>query len=141
MSEEDESDIGFSISVNYDKLSKDRSFLNVTRLLAIDLMNNPYLSIGAFVQGMSDADLSSFMDLIENQEDIAMENLLLITEMLAQAEGLASESHDQLHHRCNTMIGYITIESLKRKGMVKVYYENMSFGEEFAKKVIVERVE
>ena len=131
----------FPIRFNYDKVSKDRSFLGVTRLLALDLIDNPYLSVGTFVQGISESDLYEFMSLIESNEEKAMENLMIITEMLAQAEGLQSESLDQLTYRCNVMTGYITIESLKRKGLVKVYYEHMSFGEEFAKKIIVERAE
>lgn len=141
MNEEDynEGDEIFPIQFNYDRISKEKSFLAVTRLLAVDLSNNPYLTVGAFIQSISDQDLYDFMKLIEENEDVAMENVMLITEMLATAEGLRSENIDQLTQRCNIMTGYITIEALKRKGLVKVYYENMSFGDEFQSKIIVER--
>jgi hypothetical protein len=103
-------------------------------------MENPYLSIGSFIQNISDQDIEDFMQLIEHDNDLAMENMFLITELLATAEGLPSEDLSVLTERCNIMASYITIESLARKNLVKVHYENMSFGEEFNKKVVVERL-
>jgi hypothetical protein len=34
----------------------------------------------------------------------------------------------------------MVIESLKRKGLVKVYYENISFGDDMGEKIIVEKI-
>ena len=130
----------FPLQINLDRISREKTFFTMTRILAIDLMNNPYLSIGSFIKGLSDKDIAEFMDTIESNHDLAMENMLLITELLAGAEGLPSEDLSQLTERCNTMASYLTIESLARKGLVKVHYENMSFGEEFDKKIIVERI-
>ena len=140
MSEDIDYNDYFPLKMNLDKISKEKSFLSVTRLLAIDLMENPYLSIGSFIQKLSDQDIEDFMQLIEHDNDLAMENMFLITELLATAEGLPSEDLSVLTERCNIMAGYITIESLARKNLVKVHYENMSFGEEFNKKVVVERL-
>lgn len=131
----------FPVEMNLDKISKDKSFLPMTRLLAIDLMNNPYMSIGSFVKGLSDKDIEEFMELVESDSDLILENMLLVTELLATAEGLPSESLSQLTDRCNTMTTYITIESLGRKGLVKVHHNNMSFGDEFNEKIIVEKID
>lgn len=130
----------FPLDINLDRISQEKTFLSMTRLLAIDLMNNPYLSIGSFVKNLSDKDIDEFMELVENNSDMAMENMLLITELLASAEGLPSENMAELTERCNIMTSYLTIESLGRKNLVKVHHENMSFGEEYDKKIIVERL-
>lgn len=130
----------FPLDINLDRISQEKTFLSMTRLLAIDLMNNPYLSIGSFVKNLSDKDIDEFMELVENDSDMAMENMLLITELLAGAEGLPSENMSELTERCNIMTSYLTIESLARKKLVIVHHENMSFGEEFNKKIIVERI-
>jgi hypothetical protein len=61
--------------------------------------------------------------------------------MLATAEGLDSANDLQVFiDRSNQLTGFIIIESLKRKGLVRVYYENMSFGEEHGDKVVVEKI-
>lgn len=130
----------FPLDLNLQRISQEKTFLSMTRLLAIDLMDNPYLSIGSFVRGLTDKDVEEFMDLVESNSDLAMENMLLITELLATAEGLPSDDISQLTERCNVMTSYLTIESLARKGLVKVHYENMSFGEEYNTKIIVERI-
>jgi len=139
MSEEFDITEEFPIKINFDRVSKEKTFLSMTRLLALDLMNNPYLSIGSFVQSIPNGELEEFMHMVDKNEDKAMENVMIITEMLAQAEGLESEGIDELTERCNIMTTYITIESLKRKNFVDVYYENMSFGKEFSDKMIVQR--
>ena len=35
----------------------------------------------------------------------------------------------------------VTMENLYRKGLIKLYHENMSFGEDSEKRVIVEKIE
>ena len=130
----------FPLDVNLKRISQEKSFLNMTRLLAVDLMENPYLTIGSFMKNLTDNDLEEFMELVEHDNETALENMLLITELLANAEGLPSEDLPQLTERCNSMTSYMTIESLARKGLVKVYHENMSFGEEYDKKIVVERI-
>jgi hypothetical protein len=70
-----------------------------------------------------------------------LDDILIISEMLATAEGLDGAADlDVFIDRSNQLTGFIIIESLKRKGLVKVYYENMSFGEELGDKVVVERI-
>jgi hypothetical protein len=60
--------------------------------------------------------------------------------MLAAGEGLALEGVDTTTARVNQFCMLIVIESLARKGLVKVFHENMSFGDEMGDKTIVEKL-
>lgn len=131
-------------SINYDNVVKSKELLAVTRLTASDLMNCPYMTLGDFFKNLSDSDVQSLQDIVEIAEDEpeheALGNLVLLTEMLTSAEGVARADFDDMHMRLNTFCMYVTVVSLARKGLVKVYYENMSFGEDMGKKVVVERL-
>lgn len=144
MDDYDEFDIEsfkFPMTLNYEGISKDKRFLPFVRILALDLLENPYMTIGSFFNALSEPDLYEILKIIDTDEEKALENILIVTEMLAQAEGLVSEDLSELTSRTNTMLTYFVIESLRRKGLVKVYYENMSFGEDYEKKIIVERLD
>lgn len=128
----------FPLVLNYTKISQS-DYLPLVRLMAVDMMNKPYESLKNFFTRLSSNDLNELMSLIERDNERAMENVLLMTEMLVQAEGLFSESFDQLCDHCDRMVTYLTIVSLHRKGLVDVCYENMSFGEEFLDKPVVKK--
>jgi hypothetical protein len=62
--------------------------------------------------------------------------------MLATAEGLdSSDGYDTVQLRVSQLIAFLAVESLTRKGLVKSYPQNMSFGEDMAKKIIAERLD
>lgn len=134
-------------TVCLDKVISDKTMLSVTRLLAADLQTNPYLTVGQFLQGLSDGDLETLTEVCEDEENRHFPELIIISSLLVQAEGIVEEAIEddefveQLRHRIGALIGFLAIESLHRRGMVKVYYENMSFGEDMGGKVIVERLE
>lgn len=134
-------EVSFPLVVDYEKVSKDKYFAPFVRLLAMDMMENPYISIGTFLQRVSDSDLKDFLSLVEEDEDKALETLVILTEMLSQAEGIRSENLDELTEKSNNLITYFILESLRRKGAVRIYYDNLSFGEEFKDKIIVERLQ
>ena len=132
-----------TFSVRYEKVAQSKDMLDVTRLLAFDLITNPYMSVGEFLKNLSDSNLEILMDLVEEDEDKVgsrYAELLLIAEMLARAEGEDEGDIDILTSRTNAFTSFLVIESLARKGLVKVYRENMSFGEDMKDKVIVERL-
>ena len=68
------------------------------------------------------------------------EEMILISEMLAAAEGTNMGGTPEVHQRLNLFITWLVFESLKRKGLVKIYYENISFGEDMGDKIIVEKI-
>jgi hypothetical protein len=148
-------DDGSGMSVNYEKLINSKEYLAVTRKLAIDLMAKPYMTVGQFINNLSDGDISQLLEMSVDDDDedadpldsIAeterhLEDLLLIAEMLAVAEGLPnSDSYDMVQDRVSQLIAFLAVESLARKGLVKSHPRNMSFGEDMAKKIIAERID
>lgn len=124
--------------INREKVMKTKEYLAATRLLACYFGDNQYLSVGEFLADLSDSDLQSLLDMIEQQE---IDELILISEMLATGEGLDnSESDEDVMVRMNMLSGFLAIESLSRKKMVRIYRENMSFGDDFGNKIIVEKM-
>jgi len=128
-------------SINYEKVLHQETFLPVTRLLAADLMKSQYMSVGDFLKNLSVDTLSQLTKISENENDPHFEEVILITEMLAAAEGTNIGGTPEVHQRLNLFITWLVVESLRRKGLVKVYHENISFGEDMADKIIVEKIE
>jgi hypothetical protein len=68
-------------------------------------------------------------------------DLLLMAEMLVRAEGLnGSDSSEAMNIHLKKFITFLAIEGLYRKGLVRVFRENMSFGEDMEERVIVEKI-
>ena len=127
-------------SINYGKVLHEESFLPVTRLLAADLMKNQYMPIGDFIKSLSDNSLEQLNEICDDENHPNFEEIILISEMLAAAEGTNIGGTPEVHQRLHLFITWMAIESLKRKGLVKVYYENISFGDDMGEKIIVEKI-
>ena len=135
------------VTINYDKIIESKEMLSVTRLLAADLKNNPYMTVGDFIINLSTGDLATLLDIVDrnNSDDKVAEanehlgDIMLIAEILARAEGLETDNLDQMAHRMQMFSTYIVIESLRRKGLVDVFHNNMSFGEDAGEKMIVKK--
>lgn len=127
--------------VNYDKVINSKDCLAVTRLLAADVIKNPYMRVGDFFKNLTDSDLQTLVEIANDTEMKNFEDFCLIGEMLAAAEGLTpAKSIEDVHTRMSQTIGFVVVESLARKKLVKVYYENMSFGEDMGNKLLVEKL-
>ena len=137
---EDFDDFG-GYTVNYDKVINSKDCLAVTRLLAAQVSKTPYMKVGDFFQNISDSDLDTLVKLADEDDGENFDDFCLIGEMLAAAEGLApSDSLEDIHQRITQTISFVIVESLARKKLVKIHYENMSFGEDMAKKLLVEKL-
>jgi len=147
-------DDGSGFTVNYEMLMHSKNHLAITRKLASDLMKKPYMTVGQFISEASDGDIRQLLESTagdeEDDDDLVegdvgekyLEDLILISEMLACAEGLeGSDDYDKVQHRVNQLIAFLAVESLARKGLVKSHPQNMSFGEDMAKKIIAERID
>jgi len=140
MIEDDEFEDG-AFTIKYANVIKQKDFLPLTRTLAMDLSETGYMRPGDFLKSLTDGDVSALLTIADNDENPRLEEILLIAEMLATGEGLEqSKNADEITLRMNTFCGFLAIEGLKRKGIVKVYYDNMSFGEDFGNKIIVEKL-
>lgn len=126
------------------KVVADKKMLAVTRLLAAELLNAPYKSVGEFFESVSDSDLEVIMDAVESEgEHKHSSEMLLMAQMLYAAEGFGVEfdNIDNVTQRVNQFGVFAVVTSLHRKGLVKVHYNNMSFGEDMKDKVLVEKID
>ena len=125
----------------YDNVVKAKDLMPITRTLAMDLVNSGYMRVGDFLKSLLDNDLQNLMEISDNDECEQYCEILLIAEMLATGEGLESSVDDQqFADRMNQFCILLSIESLQRKGLVKAYRENMSFGEDMGDKIVVEKI-
>jgi len=107
-------------------------------------MRNPYTSLGKFFKKLSDENLQVLSEIIEEGDsefNDGLEDVVLMTEMLSRAEGVPSQSIEEITENVNYFGMCVTCVSLARKGLVRVYYENMSFGTDHGDKVLVERID
>jgi hypothetical protein len=128
-------------SINYQKVLHEDTFLPVTRLLAADLIKSQYMSIGDFIKALNDNVLVELNDISADENHPHFEEIILLTEMLAAAEGTNFGGVREVNQRLNMFITWLIFESLKRKGLVKIHYENLSFGEDMADKIVVEKID
>jgi len=89
---------------------------------------------------LSDDSLEQLNEICDDENHPNFEEIILISEMLAAAEGTNIGGTPEVHQRLHLFITWMAIESLKRKGLVKVYYENISFGDDMGEKIIVEKI-
>jgi hypothetical protein len=128
-------------NINYEKVVESTVSLPVTRSLASKLMKTPYMTLGDFLIGLSGADLDTLMEISTADEHERFEDIILISQMLAEAEGLDNTfGTDELQIRTSMFSKYLIIESLHRKGMVKMHHENLSFGDDMGDRIVVEKV-
>jgi len=126
-----------------EKIIASDKLLPVTKSVAKMLMRNPYTSLGKFFKKLSDENLEVLMEIIDEGDsefNERMEDIVLMTEMLSRAEGVPTESVEEITENVNYFGACVTCVSLARKGLVRVYYENMSFGTDSGEKIIVERI-
>lgn len=127
--------------VNYEKVLTDSSLLGTTRLLAHQAVNSNYITVGNFLKDISTYDLSTLVDIVESGDSHSnFGDLILLSEMLAAGEGLEPGTLETALSRMSMFFTLIICESLARKGLVKVYHNNMSFGEDMANAIIVEKL-
>lgn len=130
----------FPFEINYEMIMSS-DMMSCTHDCVRLIRKNEYLTVGEYLSAMTSSQIEEMIDVSNDEEDQRMEEFLLIAEMLARAEGLeGSEDFDVLHKRLNILVALIAIESLYRKGMIKVYRENFSFGDDMNTKKIAERL-
>lgn len=130
-------------TINLEKIAYEKDMSPVTRTLALDLMKNPYLSPGDFFQNLTDAEVSILLEMVESKDDGTLENeaeVLLLSQMLARAEGVVTDSIDEIVNHMSYLAMLVASVSLARKGLVKVNYENLSFGSDMMDKIVVEKI-
>ena len=142
-SNEDELGDVAELRLQYGKVMQTESFLTSTRLLAGLLKENPYITVHKYLELVSDSELQVLVDRIDKYkrdvEELGEENagygvleeVLVLAEMLSTAEGVKSQSLDDVQENLNSMTAFILCESLARKGLADVIRENMSFDQQY----------
>lgn len=132
--------------LNLKQISGDTSLLPTVRLLAMDLIENPYISLGDWLKSLNDLSLREVLDAseatLENEDSPMMEQLMLLTLMLAQAEGTlhGMNEMEELGKQIEMLRNYVIIVSLARKGLVRVFYENLTLGSDMGDRIVVEKI-
>jgi hypothetical protein len=141
--------------INYDNIIKNKECLSITRILAADLQANPYYTVGQFLKNLNDVDLAELNNIVncnfkadlddvddeeERETDPRMADIVLLAEMLSRGEDVVSKSDEELLTKVNQFMIFISIESLRRKGMVEAYHSNMTFGDDGNERVIVKKL-
>ena len=127
--------------LDYPNIVKNTQTLAVTKVLATELMTNGYIVVGDFIKGLTDADLQALTDNMEDDAKHQYQDLILVSEMLATGEGCEPSQNDgQFESRAHQLITLLILESLHRKGLVKLYHENISFHEDMGDKLLVEKI-
>jgi hypothetical protein len=100
------------------------------------------MTVGDFMRDLTDEDLITLTGVADDEDSPKYEDLILITQMLCSAEGLENSFDlEEIQNRMSQFIMLLTCEQLARKGMVKIYRENMSFGPDMENKIVVEKLE
>jgi hypothetical protein len=137
---EDENENLFPFDINHEMIMQ-AEMMSCTHDCVRMIQKNEYLTVGEYLQHITTSQLDEMLDVAEDEDNPKMEEFLLIAEMLARAEGLsASEDFDVLQKRVNILVALISIESLYRRGMIKIYRENFSFGDDMNTKKIAEKL-
>jgi hypothetical protein len=114
------------------------------RLLALDLQKTPYMSLGDFFSKLSNTSVAELQQLAEDglqeQNSRNMEQIMILCLMLAAAEGTENYNINVIQHQMSMLCSLITFESLARKGLVRVYHENFTLGDDMNDKLVVEKI-
>lgn len=124
--------------VHFDVIAKMEDYHEDTRELATALAAHPYDTLERFFTTVSDEYLGYMLDLcdIADHDDPRVDELIVVTLMLIQAEGVIIDTYEAMIDRVEQfkmMCGGI---ELARQGVVQVKYENLSFGEDMYDKIV-----
>lgn len=107
----------------------------VVRLTALQLSQAPsYTRPGEWLENLTGADLEYLMMILDQMDDTRdnpyTEAMILLSMILAQAEGVDTESEGTAHKHVNVLAQFLVLESMFRKGLIDINRTNMSFGED-----------
>lgn len=133
--------------VDFNRIIEDRKFRSVVRTLALDIQAGDYITTGEFFRCMSTNDvdwLCEIADVGDEHED--MEEAMALAIMLSVAEGLDLPADEEkgaetMQYRLSAFLTLAVVESLSRKGLVKVHHQNFSLGEDVSNLKIAEKLD
>ena len=128
--------------INYSAITEENSLLPLTRRLASDVQKSMYFATGDFIKSILDEELEDLMYIAEVGDDHHnFTDLMLISGMLSLAEGTYCSTVKDFSRATEMLSLFLKCELLHRRGLIKVYHENMSFGEDMLDKIIAENID
>lgn len=135
--------------VNLDATINATGLMAVTRMTALSLQTQGYLTVGEFMKSLSDADLTALLDVIDEQKEADdrdeliddFQNIVMLTLILTEAESVEIDTMESLQENTYILSVLLTMEGLKRKGFVELFYDKISFGDDFRKEIICRKTE
>jgi hypothetical protein len=122
------------LNLNYDQIVNDQTLCLIVRLTALNLRINPYLTLGDFFQRLTTRQLHELYDFVllaEGGDEVANDNLLVLCQLLARAEGIFASSTEEISTNLKLFCVIIRSVVLHNKGKVTVKLENLTFGAEY----------
>lgn len=133
-------------SLNYRNIAEANWILPTIRLLAIDLQKKSYVTVGDWFRGLTDSSVYELQELAETcyenpDNEESMEQMMLLAMMLASGEGTCDmKDMEKNRTQLGMLMSLITVVGLERKGFVRVFYENLTLGDDMGNAVIVEKL-
>ena len=69
-----------------------------------------------------------------------LSEMVIIAELLAKGEGLDPGTPKIVTNRLNSLMTMLAMESLYRRGLIKIYRENFTLGDDMDDKIMCERI-
>jgi len=128
--------------LDLEKIASDSALSSVTTQLARDLIDHsPYMSIGDFLRSLSLQDLTILQKISQQAKDSqhadSIFEIMVLCDMLAQAEGVVADSAEQSCANCNFFISLVHVAVMARHGLAEVIWDRLSFDPAMANEVIV----
>lgn len=134
--------VEYPFEINYKQIIHCDDLLECTRDLARTLNHSPYITFGDYMNELPSSILEQLLIISDDEDNQHFDELLLMSEMLARAEGLdPADSLEQSMTRLNILISILAVESLYRKGMIKAFRQNYSFGEDMMNNIVAKRLD
>lgn len=117
--------------VNYDMVLESQEMCDLLKSAVTRIQSNPYCTLSRFLQGFRDHELEQFMVEIGDPENPNLKQPIILTMIMAAAEGVDLENEGQFAIAVDYTIFVTVSESLRRKGLVKINYSQISFDNAF----------
>lgn len=118
-------------TINYEQVLDSPDICDMIKSCALLMQKNTYYSLAKFLQSFRSHELQEFVELIGDPNDPVLKQPVLLTCILLQAEGIAAEDPTEFAIYVDFAIFIITVESLRRKGLVTVDYSQITFNNAF----------
>ena len=113
------------------------------KLLAMRASTGEYIIPGKYFQGLNDLDLGVLVNIADMSSfnEQALFNMVCLAEILSNAEGFPALTDEDAHKNVGFVVVILTSMMLERKGVVKMFYDNISFSGSASEDTIVELIE